>query len=193
MSLVFHLHVASSDLELAEDSLGGGDLCNKSLATIRLLPDALKQEKETHINILRRSLVLRVANSAILLDDHRPPAVPVAHASRPAVVLGERRVAHEQHLAVLGAAVDLAPGVHDEGVVGGDDDDEVDALGRELLLVLEVRRHVHGLAAGRESAGHGDQHDLLAGELFGSVVRLREAAGGWARVGDGGPARGELC
>ena len=102
--------------------------------------------------------------------------------------LGEGRVAHEQDLAVLGAAVDLAPGVHDEGVVGGDDDDEVDALGGELVLVLEVRRDVHGLAARGESAGDGDEDDLLAGELLGGVVGLREAAGGRAGVGDGGPA-----
>lgn len=104
------------------------------------------------------------------------------------MVLGKRRVAHEQDFAVLGAAVDLAPGVHDERVVGGDDDDEVDALGGELLLVLEVGRDVHGLAAGRESARDRYEHDLLAGELLGGVVGLREAAGGWAGVGDGGPA-----
>ena len=104
--------------------------------------------------------------------------------------LGEGRVAHEQDLAVLGAAVDLAPGVHDEGVVGGDDDDEVDALGGELVLVLEVRRDVHGLAARGESAGDGDEDDLLAGELLGGVVGLREAAGGGGGVGDGSPAVG---
>lgn len=142
----------------------------------------------THINILRRSLVLRIADSAILLNNHSPPAVPVTHTGSPAVVLGERRVAHEQDLAVLGAAIDLAPGVHDEGVVGSDDDNEVDALGSELLLLLDVGRDMEGLAAGGESAGHGDEDDLLAGELLGGVVLLREAAGGRARVGDGGPA-----
>jgi len=47
---------------------------------------------------------------------------------------------------------------------------------------------VHGLAAGGESAGDGNEHDLLAGELLAGVVGLREAAGGRARVGDGGPA-----
>ena len=150
------------------------------------------ERTKTHINILRRSLVLSVADSAILLNNSRPPAVPVAHAGHPAVALGEGRVAHEQDLAVLGAAVDLAPCIHDEGVVGGDDDDEVDALGGELVLVLEVRRDVHGLAARGESAGDGDEDDLLAGELLGGVVRLREAAGGRAGVGDGGPAVREV-
>jgi len=143
---------------------------------------------KTHINILGRSLVLRVANSAILLHNHGPPAVPVTHTGGPAVVLGEGRVAHEEHLAVLGAAVDLAPGVHDEGVVGGDDNDEVDALGGELLLVLQVRRDVHGLAAGGEGARDGDQHHLLASKFLGGVVRLRQAASGRTRVGDWGPA-----
>jgi hypothetical protein len=153
-----------------------------------------RREKTTHINILRRSLVLSIADSTILLNDGRPAAVPVAHAGHPAVVPAEGRVAHEQDLAVLGAAVDLAPGVHDEGVVGGDDDDEVDALGRELVLALQVRRDVHGLAARGEGAGDGDEHDLLAGELLGGVVGLREAAGGWAGVGDGSPAvRGRFC
>lgn len=148
---------------------------------------------QTHVDILRRSLVLSVADSAILLNNHSPPAVPVTHTSSPAVVLGEGRVAHEESLAVLGAAVDLAPSVHDEGVVGSNDDDLVDALGSELLLVLEVRRDVHGLAAGSESAGDGDEHDLLAGELLAGIVRLREAAGGRAGVGDGGPAVGGEC
>jgi len=144
----------------------------------------------TYLNILGRSLVLSIANSAILLNNHSPTAVAVAHARSPAMVLGERRVAHEKSLAVLSAAVDLAPSVHDERVIGSDDDDLVDALGRELLLVLEVGRDVHGLAAGGESAGDGDEDDLLAGELFAGVVGLREAAGGGARVGDRGPAVG---
>lgn len=145
---------------------------------------------QSHINILRRSLVLSIADSAILLNNHSPAAVAVAHTSSPAVVLRERRVAHEEGLAVLGAAVDLAPGVHDEGVVGGDDDDLVDALGGQLLLVLQVGRDVHGLAAGGEGAGDGDEDDLLAGELLAGVVGLGKAAGGGGRVGDRGPAVG---
>jgi hypothetical protein len=114
----------------------------------------------------------------------------LTHARSPAMVLGEARVAHEEGLAVLGAAVDLAPSVHDERVVGSDDDDLVDALGRQLLLVLQGGRDVHGLAAGGESAGDRDEDDLLAGELFAGVVGLREATGGGAGVGDGSPAVG---
>lgn len=104
------------------------------------------------------------------------------------MVLGEARVAHEKHLAVLGAAVDLAPGIHDEGIVGSNDDNDVNALGCKLVLVLEVGRDVEGLAGRGESAGHGDEDNLLAGELLGGVVGLGEATGGGAGVGDGGPA-----
>jgi hypothetical protein len=49
---------------------------------------------------------------------------------------------------------------------------------------------MHGLAAGGESAGDGDEDDLLAGELLAGVVGLGKAAGGGGRVGDRGPAVG---
>ena len=181
----FVIQTGRSSSKLAKDSLGGGDLYRVSHRSYTLCTVS-----QTHIDVLGRGLVLSVADSAILLDDHSPAAVPVTHASSPAVVLGERRVAHEEGLAVLGAAVDLAPGVHDERVVGGDDDDLVDALGGQLLLVLQVGRDVHGLAAGGEGAGDGDEDDLLAGELLAGVVGLREAAGGGGGVGDGSPAVG---
>jgi hypothetical protein len=185
-SSCFSFSHRTKHLKLAEYGLGGGNL-HIQLVTIRYTRQQIPQ---TYLNILRRSLILSIANSAILLNNHSPTTVPVAHTSSPAMVLGERRVAHEKSLAVLGAAVDLAPSVHDERVVGCDDDDLVDTLGRELLLVLEVGRDVHGLAAGGESAGDGDEDDLLAGELFAGVVGLRKAAGGRAGVGDGGPAVG---
>ena len=47
---------------------------------------------------------------------------------------------------------------------------------------------MHGLAAGGEGAGDGDEDDLLAGELLAGVVGLREAAGGGGGIGDGSPA-----
>jgi hypothetical protein len=53
---------------------------------------------------------------------------------------------------------------------------------------------VHGLAAGGEGAGDGDEDDLLAGELLAGVVGLGKAAGGGGGVGDRGPAvRRKLC
>lgn len=177
--------IGRNSLKLAEDGLGGGNL--REVVSIGVSRE-VRSVSETYLDLLRRSLVLSVADSAILLNDHGPAAVPVAHTSVPAVVLRERSVAHEEGLAVLGAAVDLAPSVHDERIVGSDDDDLVDALGGELLLVLKVGRDVHSLAAGSESAGDGDEDDLLAGELLAGVVGLGEAAGGGAGVGDGSPA-----
>jgi hypothetical protein len=47
--------------------------------------------------------------------------------------------------------VDLAPAVEDELVVVGDEGDNVDALGLELLELLDVGREVVGGAAGGES------------------------------------------
>lgn len=143
---------------------------------------------QTYLNLLRRGLVLSVADGAILLDDHGPPAVPVAHAGVPAVLLGEAGVAHEVDLGVRGAAVDLAPRAHDEGVIAGNDNDEVDTLGLKLVQVLKVGRDVEGLAARSESAGDRDEDDPLAGELLAGIVGLRKAAGGGVRVGDGSPA-----
>lgn len=46
-----------------------------------------------------------------------------------------------------------------------EEDDLVDALGLELVLVLDVRGQVGSRAGGGESAGDGDDDDLLVGEL----------------------------
>ena len=59
----------------------------------------------------------------------------------------------------------LAPGAHDKSVVGGDDEDLVDAFGLELVDVLDEGRDVP-LSAGRgEGSGNGDDDDLLVLEL----------------------------
>lgn len=63
-------------------------------------------------------------------------------------------------------AVGLAPGGHDEGVVVGDDDDLVDALSLEVVELGLVARDVVGLAGRGESAGDGDENDLLVLELY---------------------------
>jgi hypothetical protein len=53
-------------------------------------------------------------------------------------------------------AVGLAPGGHDEGVVEGDADDEIDALGLEVAELRQVARDMRHLAGGRESSRDGD-------------------------------------
>jgi hypothetical protein len=68
-------------------------------------------------------------------------------------------------------AVGLAPGGHDEGVVEGDHDDLVDALALELLELADEARDVCDLARGRESAGDGDDDDLLVLGLCVVVLR----------------------
>lgn len=104
--------------------------------------------------------------------------------------LGEESlgVAHKQNLAILLNTIDLTPSAHDPSIVARDHDNEVDALGLQLVEVLEVGRDVEGLAARGESAGDGNDDDLLAGELLAGVVLLRHAAGGWVGVGDGCPS-----
>ena len=104
-------------------------------------------------DLARVSLLLRIADSAILLDNHRPAAIAVAHAGGPTVVLGELADGVGEHEDVVARdVVDLAPGAHDPGVVGGDDGDLVYAFGLELVDLLDVRGQVVGLAAGGEGA-----------------------------------------
>lgn len=108
-----------------------------------------------NLNILKLSLILSIADRAILLDNHSPAtsAVALVGASLPAVVLGEESLAvgeHEEVIA-LGDAVDLAPSVEDKFIVVGDEGDNVDALGLELVELLDVGREVVGGAAGGES------------------------------------------
>jgi hypothetical protein len=55
-------------------------------------------------------------------------------------------------------------------VIGGDEDDLVDALGLELVLVLDVRDDVLLLARGRKCAGDGDNDDLLILGLCSSLL-----------------------
>lgn len=80
------------------------------------------------------------------------------------------RRGRESHDELVLDAVGLAPGRHDEGVVVGNDDDLVNALGLELVGVVDVRGDVGGRAGGREGAGHGDEDDLLLLELCGGGV-----------------------
>lgn len=77
---------------------------------------------------------------------------------------------------VIRNAVRLAPGTHDKGIVVGDHDDLVDALGLQSVLLLEEGRDVLFGAGGREGTGHCDQDNLLALELCdwgGELVSLQ--------------------
>ncbi len=65
--------------------------------------------------------------------------------------------------------VGLAPGGHDPGVVAGNDDDLVDALGLELRDLADVAGDVADLARGGEGAGEGDEDDLFVLELCSGI------------------------
>jgi len=147
-------------------------------------------EDRTYRHLPRVFLVLRIADRTILLNNHRPAAVAVAHAGGPSVVVGEERfgITHELKLAVALHSVDLAPCAHDPSVVGGNDDNLVDTLGGELLEVLDVWWDVVGLAAGREGTWNRDKDDLLVLELLGGIEGLGHAACGRVWVGDRCPS-----
>lgn len=71
-------------------------------------------------------------------------------------------------------------------VVGGDEDDLVDALGLEVVQLGEVGGHVGDLAGWGEGAGDGDEDYFLGGEFFAGVVLDADAAGGDVEVAGGG-------
>lgn len=88
------------------------------------------------------------------------------------------------HDEVVGDVVGLAPAGHDVGVVVGEEDDLVDALGLELVALSDVAGKVGGGAGRSEGAGEGDDDDLLVLELcarksasHGSMAWRREGGG----------------
>ena len=59
--------------------------------------------------------------------------------------------------------------MHDEGIVDSNYNDLVDALGLDLVNVLNVRRNMRATASGGESTRDRDKDDLLVLELCNSV------------------------
>lgn len=123
----------------------------------------------THRDLAGVGLILRVRDGAILLDDHGPAAIAVTNTGLPSVVLRELGlvVAEEVLIYLLATSlairkertydgllslVNLAPCVHDESVVEGNDSNSINTLGLQLIELLNVRRDVEGLATGSESA-----------------------------------------
>lgn len=72
----------------------------------------------------------------------------------------EKKIKKTHDEVVLGV-VGLAPGRHDEGIVGGNHNNLLDTLGLEGLNVLDEAGQVVGLACGCESARDGDKDNLL--------------------------------
>ena len=143
---------------------------------------------ETYRDLTRALLVLGVDDLAVV-EDHSPATVAVAHTSRPTVFLGEEGlgVAEEEDLVALDA-VDLAPSVHNPGVVARDGSNDINTLVLELLCLCDVGREMVGLASWGEGTGNGEEDDLLVCPLLAGIVFLGTAAGGGVGVGDGCPS-----
>lgn len=105
------------------------------------------------------TLVLSVADGAVLLDDHGPATgtVTLVGASLPAVVLREEGLGVREHYEVfaLRHLVDLAPASKNVLVVVGDEGDLVDTLRLEFLELLDVGGKVVGGAARSEGTLRG--------------------------------------
>lgn len=70
------------------------------------------------------------------------------------------------HNLVVGDTIGLGPAGHDKGVVEGNNDDLVNALGLDGVDVLGVGGDVGAGAGGGEGTGDRDEDDLLGLELF---------------------------
>ena len=113
-----------------------------------------------------------------IIHDHREALAARAHAEFRAVhdkphSLGEIAIAVGEHRHLAIDARSLAPGAHDEGVVDGGAGDLVDALGLELIGMLDETRQMLGRTGRGEGAGHGEQRNALAGEEFIACHALR--------------------
>ena len=175
-----------------------------SLAKTASAPETYKVSNEyfyvlercaTYRNLTRALLVLGVDDLAVI-EDHSPATVAVAHTRRPTVLLGEEGlgVAEEKDLVALDA-VDLAPSVHNPGVVARNGSNDINTLVLELLGLCDVGREMVCLASWGEGAGNGEEDDLLVCPLLAGIVFLGTAAGGGVTIGDGCPSVREkvLC
>jgi hypothetical protein len=117
-------------------------------------------------------LVLCINDLAILVNDHGPATVAIAHTSSPTVVLREQGLGiTEEKLCSIELAschrkgqldgkynvvtldsVDLAPCVHDPAVVGCNHGDDINSLALELVDLLDVWWEMESLAARCEGA-----------------------------------------
>jgi hypothetical protein len=121
-------------------------------------------------------LIIGGVNDLAVVDNHGETTSSLAQV--PADAGGELGivVGHEENL-VIGDTVGLGPTVHDKCVVDSNDDDLVNALGLNLVNVLDVGRNVRATASRSESTRDGDNDDLLVLELVTGVVVSRSAAG----------------
>jgi hypothetical protein len=78
--------------------------------------------------------------------------------------------------------VNAGPSAHDKSIVGGENSDDIDTLGLDLIVLLDVAREMVRVAYWREGTGNGEEDDILAlpggrGELLGNTARELDAEG----------------
>lgn len=121
-------------------------------------------------------LIIGGVDDSAVVDNHGETASSLAQI--PADAGGELGivVGHEENLVICNA-IGLGPTMHDKCVVDSNDDDLINALGLDLVNVLDVGRNVRSTASRSESTGDGDNNDLLTLELLTGVVVGGSAAG----------------
>jgi hypothetical protein len=90
----------------------------------------------------------------------------------------------------------LAPGLEHEGVVDGDADDLVDALGAEIVGGADETRQVRGAAGAGEGARQAEDDHAAARDIVGQINRHRtfRAESDKLRVGElGSDLQGHGC
>lgn len=149
-------------LQLGEDTLGTRDLN----ATASLLGSVDDLTVVDHNSVASGALAGSPSNA--LAEGCPGVRSKDLHRSRQLITFPvlERCVRTCTHNEVIFDVVGLAPGGHDPGVVEGDEDNLVDALGLERIGVLDVGGNMGHLAGRGESTGNGDQDDLLVLELY---------------------------
>lgn len=103
-------------------------------------------------------------NDLSVVDNNGVSACPLSLS--PTNQLGKPRASiRGEHDIVVLDSIGLLPRRHDPGIVEGDDDDDVDPLGFEGFIVVNVARQVTGRAARCEGAWDSEENNLLASEL----------------------------
>lgn len=135
----------------------------------------------TNTHSLQLRLHLRIRHLPMI--NHRRPAPVAVSRGRPADLRCELglEVGGEDYGGVGGGVggvdgVDFLPAGHDVGVVGGDDEEGVDAFVFEVGDVFDVAGDVVSGAGWGEGTWNGDEDDLLVGKLLAGIVGDWETA-----------------
>lgn len=127
-----------------------------------------------------RSVLLAHVSQLSIVQDNSPASRAAASSVSPGGSKLGIGIAQEEDL-ILDAR-GLGPGGQDPWVVGGDDGDDVDALGLEVGEGGLVAGEVGDGAGGGEGAGDGEEDDLLVGPFCGEGIVSAEVGGSRGEV-----------